>query len=521
MCHRHAVTQSLVYGPFGEVVSGADENALVFAYNAEERNPVTGLDYLRARYYAPDAASFITRDSTPGTLPSINSQNRYAFAEADPVNNADPSGHAVSNNAYERVMEAAGGINELYNFYVGRTLQNSYNQAASAFNARLSYAYGVDYRSLAAINSISGISQATANAYIAQGAAAALKVGATYGCNPGALTGAAIGAFAANVNTAKETTNQKIASVKSNKHYQYRQYQAYLAWVAEQQRLAYEAERQRQLQLGAMATAYMLGMARGIQQSQARQRVLDVGNRIRAAATGAVSSVFGGTIRLDKGGSTDSLLLDLINYPFTIGENLTRWGLADWIINPVLGTDKVDGIYHIRQDYWQSFKPVGYNDLYDNVLFRYSSLIGGGADSEKFDFTVNGEDYMIWVWKGDYGNIGAGAELGIYEYGLDLDPTPGTFDHWFTAPELAMPMTLSLENKRTGDMYIDNYSPGDQWRITGFDPQHQNVGAADLTATFTVDFSGRQEMRDGFLRKYRTDERWVFDGSNYQAEFRW
>ncbi|MDR2106255.1 MAG: hypothetical protein LBP24_02475 [Coriobacteriales bacterium] len=239
---RGTVTQSLVYDPFGEVVSGADANALVFAYNAEERNPVTGLDYLRARYYAPDAASFITKDSALGALSSINSQNRYAFAEADPINNADPSGHAISNNAYERTMEAAGGINELYNFYVGRTLQNSYSQATAAFNARLSYAYGVDYRSLAAINSISGISQATANAYIAQGAAAALKVGATYGCAPGALTGAVITGFAANVSTAKEATNQKIASVKSNKHYQYRQYQAYLAWVAEQQRVA-EQER--------------------------------------------------------------------------------------------------------------------------------------------------------------------------------------------------------------------------------------------------------------------------------------
>ena len=73
---------------------------------------------------------------------SANSQNRYSFAEADPVNNQDPSGHAIGNSAYERQMERAGGINEIYNFYVGTTLKNSYNKASSAFYGQLNYAYG-------------------------------------------------------------------------------------------------------------------------------------------------------------------------------------------------------------------------------------------------------------------------------------------------------------------------------------------------------------------------------------------
>jgi hypothetical protein len=134
-------------------------------------------------------------------------------------------------------MEQAGGINEIYNCYVGWTLDNSYAKAASAFSARLNYAYGVDYRSYSAINSISGISQATANAYIALGAQAALRVGATWGCTPGALTAAAIATYASHVNVAKETTNQRITAVKSNKYAQYQQYQA---WLAEQARIAAE-----------------------------------------------------------------------------------------------------------------------------------------------------------------------------------------------------------------------------------------------------------------------------------------
>ncbi|MDR2156663.1 MAG: DUF6531 domain-containing protein [Clostridiales Family XIII bacterium] len=216
-----ALTKSYAYDPFGTVTAGAEGDELIWAHNAEEYNPVTALTYLRARYYAPDAASFLTKDTALGSLASINSQNRYAFAESDPINNADPSGHAVSNNAYERQMEAMGGINEIYNFYVGRTLQNAQNKANAAFSSALSRASGTDYTSAEAINAIAGISQATANYYINAGAATARSVGATYGCAPGALTNAAVASFSANVNAAKTSVNARISEVRENKKAQY------------------------------------------------------------------------------------------------------------------------------------------------------------------------------------------------------------------------------------------------------------------------------------------------------------
>jgi hypothetical protein len=126
-------------------------------------------------------------------------------------------------------MENAGGINEIYNFYVGQTLQNSYNKASAAFNAKLNQAKGADITSQAAINSISMISQATANMYINQGAAAAMSVGSTWGCQPGALTKAAITTFASNVNAARASTNSQISAVKSNKQKQHNEYAAEIA----------------------------------------------------------------------------------------------------------------------------------------------------------------------------------------------------------------------------------------------------------------------------------------------------
>ncbi|MDR2672379.1 MAG: hypothetical protein LBC35_03660, partial [Coriobacteriales bacterium] len=97
--------------------------------------------------------------------------------------------------------------------------------------SRLSYAYGADYTSQAAINSIVGISQATANAYIQRGTNAALSVGSSWGCSPGALTNQAVATFASDVNATKNSVNAQISSVKANKQTQHN------AWVEEQARL--------------------------------------------------------------------------------------------------------------------------------------------------------------------------------------------------------------------------------------------------------------------------------------------
>ncbi len=88
------VSQSYSYNAYGAI--NADEygiRAPFYGYNGEEQNPFTGLQYLRARYYAPQNGGFITQDSFGGILTNVLSQNRYTYAENDPVNGIDPSGH--------------------------------------------------------------------------------------------------------------------------------------------------------------------------------------------------------------------------------------------------------------------------------------------------------------------------------------------------------------------------------------------------------------------------------------------
>ena len=56
-----------------------------FQYSAELRDPVSGADYLRARWYLPGHQTFLQRDPVPNL-------NRYGYANGNPIMNHDPSG---------------------------------------------------------------------------------------------------------------------------------------------------------------------------------------------------------------------------------------------------------------------------------------------------------------------------------------------------------------------------------------------------------------------------------------------
>jgi RHS repeat-associated protein len=63
-----------------------------FGYNAEEYNPTTGLQYLRARYYDVTDGRFDVRDSFLGSPLEPLSLNRYLYADANPLQKTDPTG---------------------------------------------------------------------------------------------------------------------------------------------------------------------------------------------------------------------------------------------------------------------------------------------------------------------------------------------------------------------------------------------------------------------------------------------
>uniref|UniRef100_UPI0004A30428 RHS repeat-associated core domain-containing protein n=3 Tax=Streptococcus suis TaxID=1307 RepID=UPI0004A30428 len=80
------------YTLYGATKQTTDTTGNPFAYNGEARD-ITGLDYLRARYYDNQAGTFLTADSYPGSQTDPLSQNLYAYVQNNPTNYTDPSGH--------------------------------------------------------------------------------------------------------------------------------------------------------------------------------------------------------------------------------------------------------------------------------------------------------------------------------------------------------------------------------------------------------------------------------------------
>jgi hypothetical protein len=186
-------------------------------------------------------------------------------------------------------------------------------------------------------------------------------------------------------------------------------------------------------------------------------------------------------------------------------------------------TRDADGIYHARQSWSiQSFKFAGYNNFYDTV-FHYATSM----NKVKFEFSSGGENYVFWAWKGDYLNLEAGAEMGIYRR-MVINGTPT--DHWLVDKSLAVPMNLSVDYQGKNIItYVPEWDDPqifdplrkstDKWWITGFNPNYQDVKASQLTATYTVDFSGKEGMYNAFYSIWKKDDRWKFNSKTYKATF--
>ena len=66
---------------------------------------------MRSRYYSPKVKRFLTLDSELGDISETGSLNRYAFANCDPVNFIDPTGHSAERGTVEEIKLS------LYNLY--------------------------------------------------------------------------------------------------------------------------------------------------------------------------------------------------------------------------------------------------------------------------------------------------------------------------------------------------------------------------------------------------------------------
>lgn len=173
-----------------------------------------------------------------------------------------------------------------------------------------------------------------------------------------------------------------------------------------------------------------------------------------------------------------------------------------------------DGVFHVEKDCWQI--KGGYNDIYDEVFHDFTSM-----DRNKVTFPITkdydkgnnttkvGEQITIWSWKGDYYNLGAGGETGIYK---------GSGYQLQSATDHMLPMKLTVKDPASGK-YIINYSSldidtankggkvGKEWWITGFNPNYQDYKDVDkdsIVQGTTIDMSGDEDMWQNFLDAYES-----------------
>ena len=136
--------------------------------------------------------------------------------------------------------------------------------------------------------------------------------------------------------------------------------------------------------------------------------------------------------------------------------------------------------------------------------------------------------------EGDYLNLGAGAEMGIYYCTDWLTEIPEEIDHYVADTNFTMPMEIYLYNNY-GGFYekIFAWTPNEeQWWITGFNPNH--VDRVDVNTEVMigrVDFSGYEDLycqlknttNEEYINTYNEAavKYLIFDDNNYYVWTIW
>jgi len=140
----------------------------------------------------------------------------------------------------------------------------------------------------------------------------------------------------------------------------------------------------------------------------------------------------------------------------------------------------------------------GYNALYD-VAFD----LGTSMKAVKFEFSSGGDNYCLWGWKGDYLNLGAGCEMGLYR---QADGKPGEMGHYLVDSSLAMDVqaTLTVNGKNSGT-YNSSKLGKHRWPAI-FNPSQQGKNRDEIHAQYNLTMPNEQLYND-FKKRWKQDSR--------------
>lgn len=138
-------------------------------------------------------------------------------------------------------------------------------------------------------------------------------------------------------------------------------------------------------------------------------------------------------------------------------KELEKSGIIGYLYDPKRN------VFYTAADPWQ--RNFGFNLLYDTVapftLINYSTV--------RFKFRADDKDWMIQAWKGQYGLVFYGGEVGVY-----TKPTDRNAEHYDCASDsdmLKMAMVFYKKNTVNGKWVKRFERPyGTYWWCTGFKP---------------------------------------------------
>lgn len=170
-----------------------------------------------------------------------------------------------------------------------------------------------------------------------------------------------------------------------------------------------------------------------------------------------------------------------------------------------------DQVFYTAEDAWQ--RNFGFEETYDNVS-------GAGAisyDTIRVKFNYNNKEWMMQYWKGQYGFVLIGAELGLYN--RDPGSTNSTYYNCVTdAEKLNMSVKVYRQDADDQNKYnlLFQRTPTTTWWLTGFTPGTLSAGSyvvnpnetAKLRAEYVINFQTAEQAQAfiGGLEKTTTIE---------------
>lgn len=128
--------------------------------------------------------------------------------------------------------------------------------------------------------------------------------------------------------------------------------------------------------------------------------------------------------------------------------------------------DAQGNYFYTAADPWQ--RVAGYNEVYD-VIAPFTLI---NYDTERVYFSWNNKDWLVQFWKGQYGLVFYGAEIGVYN-----KPSSRTIPHYDCATDddmLKMSMTFikrkNVFSSKTDWVEVFTRPYGEYWWCTGFIP---------------------------------------------------